>query len=84
MARVLTLDRGIRVRLAPYARHGAAPLALADADVGGCAGVQLSVRGRLQPPLESSIYGGGGLLEELDRVLGLKVNTAPPFLNGTR
>jgi hypothetical protein len=67
-------DPGIRVRLALYARRGAAPLALATVDPYGCGGVHLSIGGKAEPGLE----GGGMLVDRIDSPLGSKLNISPP------
>jgi hypothetical protein len=67
-------DFGIGVRLAFYTKRGAAPLAVAEVDPQGCGGVQLRIRGRPQPGLE----GGSSLIQQIDDVLGVKLNTSPP------
>jgi hypothetical protein len=66
------IDRGIRVRLAFYARRGVAPLAVADVNPEGCGGVALTIGGTPQPELES-----GALLKQVDHLLGVKLNTDP-------
>jgi hypothetical protein len=66
------IDRGIRVRLAFYARRGVPPLAVAVVDPEGCGGVALTIGGVPQPGLES-----GTLLEEVDHVLGVELSTRP-------
>lgn len=65
------VDFGIRVRLAFYARRKVAPLAVAVIDPGGCGGVGLTIGGRLQTSLE-----GEGLIQRLDSILGVKLNTS--------
>jgi len=66
-------DTGVRVRLAFYARAGAAPLAVARADPGGCGLVQMTILGITQPPLE----GGPRLIEKIGRVLGRALQVRP-------
>jgi hypothetical protein len=66
-------DFGVRVRLAFYARRGAPPSAVAEADPAGCGEVQLTIGGTPQPSLE-----GGRLIDVIDRVLGVKLNIARP------
>jgi len=76
-ARSCPSDPGIFVRLAFYARRGAAPLALAVIDPWGCGGVQLTLAGRHEPALESSPLPGPSppsrvsLIERVDHVLGV-------------
>jgi hypothetical protein len=72
--RACPVDFGIRVRLAFYRRRGAAPLAVAEDDPGGCGPVRLTIEGRAQPPLEC----GAQLLGRVDRVLAVKLDTVPP------
>jgi hypothetical protein len=67
------VDFGIEVRLAFYRRRGAAPLAVADDDPGGCGSVKLTIAGRAQAPLED----GAQLIEAVDRVLGVRLDTSP-------
>ena len=75
-ARGCPLDAGVRVRLAFYPRRGVLPAALADVEVGGCGSVELTLDGAPQPTLE----GGGVLIEQLDRVIGVKLQVLPPWL----
>ncbi len=72
--RACPADFGIRVRIAFYGRRGAAPAAVADDDPGGCGVVRLTIEGRAEPPLE----GGAQLVERVDRVLGVRLETTPP------
>lgn len=73
-------DFGISVRLAFYASRSAPPLALADVDPQGCGGVRLTIDGTPQPGLE----GGGQLIQQIDRALGVKLATSPPRHPSTR
>jgi len=75
-ARGCPLDAGVRVRLALYARPGVFPAALADIEGGGCGSVDLTLGGVPQPTLE----GGGVLIEQIDRVIGVKLDVLPPWL----
>jgi hypothetical protein len=68
------IDLGIRVRLRFYARRGAAPLAVAQIDPGGCGGVELALDGTAQPQLETA----GPLIAQIDRVLGTRIDVTPP------
>jgi hypothetical protein len=76
-------DPGIRVRLAFYAKGVASPLAVARIDPYGCGGVQLTIGGRAQPPLESEALPGTSttpqpsLILRIDRVLGVKLKISP-------
>ncbi len=72
---VCPADFGIDVRLAFYRRRGGPPLAVANDDPGGCGDVGLTIEGRAQPPLE----GGTRLVEGVDHVLGVRLDTAPPL-----
>jgi hypothetical protein len=74
------IDFGIRVRLAFYTSRASPPLAVADVDPQGCGNVELTIRGRPQPALE----GGSLLIQQIDHVLGVKLNTTPPRLPSTR
>ncbi len=69
-------DFGIRVRLTLYRKRGVAPLAIAEVDPQGCGGVKLTIDGRSQPGLE----GGRSLIDRLDHVLGVTLDTHPPGL----
>lgn len=77
-------DFGIYVRLVFHARRGVAPLAVATIDAGGCRGVGLTIGGRPQPGLAGEGLPGTGsspkasLIQQLDSVLGVKLNTSPP------
>ncbi len=66
---------GVNVRLAFYRRRGGPPLAVANDDPGGCGDVRLTIDGSGQPPLG----GGTKLLEGVDHVLGVRLDTAPPL-----
>jgi hypothetical protein len=56
------------VRLAQYARHGAAPLAVATIDPQGCGEVQLTIGDQSQPSLE----GGGSLIHHIEVVVDVE------------
>jgi hypothetical protein len=82
LTRSCPVDFGVNVRLAFYRAAGARPLAVAVLDTGGCGGVALTIAGRAQPGLESDYplsapQHGRTLLEELDRVLGRRLDTRP-------
>jgi len=76
-------DFGIRVRLAFFAKRRAAPLSVVEIDPEGCGWVALTIGGRSQPPLASSPLPGtsnapkSSLLEQLDRLLGVKLKIKP-------
>jgi hypothetical protein len=72
---VCPADFGIDVRLAFYRRRDGPPLVVANDDPGGCDDVSLTIEGRAQPPLE----GGAQLVEGVDHVLGVRLDTAPPL-----
>ncbi len=79
------VDFGIRVRLVFYARRSSVPSAVAEIDPWGCGGVQMAIGGKPQPPLASGpLPGSGGrpsrssLMQQLDHLLGVKLNTSPP------
>lgn len=55
------VDTGGVVQLAFYRRRGAAALAVARIDPGGCGAVRLSIDGRGQPTLASEWFPGSGL-----------------------
>ncbi len=67
-------DFGISVRLAFYATRDAPPSAVAEVDPEGCGWVQLTIGDARQPGLE----GGSQLIQRIDRVLGVKLDTSPP------
>jgi hypothetical protein len=73
-------DFGIRVRLAFYPKPRTKPSAIADIDPQGCGGVQLTLAGQPQPPLESeplSTSGhtpAGSLIQRIDRALAVKLH----------
>lgn len=73
-------DFGIGIRLAFYPAHKATPLAVATIDPYGCQGVQLTIRGHREPPLESAHYPSSGalkktpLIQRLDTLLGVSLN----------
>jgi hypothetical protein len=66
-------DFGIRARLAFYATRGAPPSAVAEVDPWGCGSVHLTIGGTPQPGLE----GGGQLIQQIDRALGVKLHARP-------
>jgi hypothetical protein len=74
-------DTGITVRLAFYAGHRAAPLAIAEIEPTGCEVVALTIGGRSQPSLSSYPLPGTGnpphdsLIDQLDRLLGVNLVT---------
>jgi hypothetical protein len=76
-------DRGIRLRLVFYQPHMASPLAIATVDPYGCGGVQLTIAGRPQAPLESGPLPGTStarqpsLIVRIDRALGVKLKISP-------
>ncbi len=76
-------DFAIRVRLAFYSAHSARPAAVALVDPYGCEGVQLTIKGRSQPPLASAAFPGSGrahvppLVTQVGRILGVKLAVAP-------
>jgi hypothetical protein len=65
------IDLGSRVRLAFSRRAGAAPVAVAVVDPGGCGLVRLTI-GRTREP---ALAGGAALAPRLGRVLGVKIDT---------
>lgn len=67
---------GVEVELALYAKHGAPLMAAAEIEVDGCGIVHLTIKGAAQPPLQ----GGLELLSRMDRALGTKLDTTPPWL----
>ncbi len=81
--RSCSADPGIRVRLAFYPKSTASPLAVARIDPYGCGGVQLTIGGRAEPPLESEALPGTSttrqpsLIARIDRVLGVKLKISP-------
>ena len=79
-------DFGVRVRLAFYASHAVAPLAVALVNPGGCGDVQLTIDGLAQPPLTSQWFPGSprsptvSLIEQLDTALHVRLKTSPSSL----
>ncbi len=77
------LDLGIIIRLAFYARGSSAPAAVARIDPGGCRGVQLTIGGKLQPPLDgealpaTATSHSAPLLARIGRLLGVTIKTGP-------
>jgi hypothetical protein len=76
-------DPGIRLALAFYQPDAASPSAVATIDPYGCGGVQLTIGGRPQAPLESEALPGTSttrqpsLIVRIDRVLGVKLKISP-------
>jgi len=76
------VDSGIRVRLAFYASHAVAPLAVVLVNPGGCEDVQLTLDGLAQPALTSQWFPGSdrspktSLIAQLDAALGVKLKTS--------
>lgn len=75
-------DFGVWVRLEFDAARGAAPLAVAEIDPNGCGAVRLEIGGRRQPslesePLSSASHSRGPLLGQIERILGIHLNTRP-------
>lgn len=68
------LDRGGDVLLSFYASANAAPLALADINLGGCGGVSVMVGGLRQLQLE----GGSEMIGPIAKILGVKADVGPP------
>jgi len=69
-------DFGVRIRLAFYRTRtgsGAAPLAIAVIDPGGCNEVHLTVSGRQEAPLAA----GRSLVKRLGTALHLKLDSGP-------
>jgi hypothetical protein len=66
------IDRGIHADLTFRARDGGAVLARADAALGGCASVALTISGAAQPDLS-----GYGLLDDLQAALGRRIDLSP-------
>jgi hypothetical protein len=66
------IDRGIHAYLAFRARDGGAVLAGADAALGGCASVALTIRGAVQPALS-----GYGFFDDLQAALGRRIDLSP-------
>jgi hypothetical protein len=62
------------VQLSFYATPGAAPLAVADIEPGGCGGVSLTIGGVPQP----SLQGGWSLISEIGKALGVNPAVGPP------
>jgi len=67
-------DRGGDVLLSFYASANAAPVALADINLGGCGGVSVMIGGLRQLPLE----GGSELIGPIAKILGVKASVGPP------
>jgi hypothetical protein len=65
----------VRVRLAFYTRTGRTPLAVAAVDPMGCGGVNLTIRGRVEPPLTGLGLPGASLVERIDAAIGVKLRT---------
>jgi hypothetical protein len=72
-------DPGTRIQLAFYANGGTAPQATAVIDPGGCGTVELTLRGRPEPPLASGPLPGqranASLIGLLDSTLGIRLDT---------
>jgi hypothetical protein len=70
--------RGVRIRLAFYARGGRTPLAVAGVDPSGCGDVSLTIRGRTEPPLTSlGLPGTDSLVRRIDAAIGVELTTSP-------
>lgn len=63
-------DFGIYVRFVFFAGRRGAPVAAANVYTTGCEGVTLTIGGAAQPRLQ----GGAGLVQKIDRVLGVKLD----------
>jgi hypothetical protein len=72
-ARSCPVDFGNRVRLAFYARRGAAPLSIVTINPEGCGSVGVVIKGKSEQELE----GGSNLIEKIDGMLGVTIRTRP-------
>ncbi len=66
-------DFGVRVEFGLYAKRGARPLAVAEADPWGCGFVRLSIKGVAEPALA----GGSSLVQRVQEVLGIRLTLRP-------